>query len=55
MIREEGVPDTLRIGGVLTDMLATNLARVAGLSVLANARLFELMRKNLDRVLAPGP
>ena len=48
MIREDGVPDTLRIGGVLTDMLATNLARVAGLSVLANARLFELMRPGQD-------
>jgi DNA-binding SARP family transcriptional activator/tetratricopeptide (TPR) repeat protein len=48
MIREEGVPDTLRIGGVLTDMLATNLARVAGLTVLANARLFELMRPGQD-------
>ena len=52
MIREEGVPDTLRIGGVLTDMLATNLARVAGLSVLANARLFELMRPGQDTLSA---
>jgi DNA-binding SARP family transcriptional activator/tetratricopeptide (TPR) repeat protein len=48
MIREEGVPDTLRIGGVLTDMLATNLARVTGLSVLANTRLFELMNPGED-------
>ena len=48
MIREEGMPDTMRIGGVLTDMLATNLARVAGLSVLANTRLFELMRPGQD-------
>ncbi len=52
MIREEGVPDTLRIGGVLTDMLATNLARVTGLSVLANARLFELMRPGQDTLSA---
>src|SRR6185503_19144567 len=52
MIHEEGVPDTLRIGGVLTDMLATNLARVAGLSVLANARLFELMRPGQDTLPA---
>jgi DNA-binding SARP family transcriptional activator len=52
MIREEGVPDTLRIGGVLTDMLATNLARVAGLSVLANSRLFELMLPGQDTL--PG-
>ncbi|MGE5749187.1 MAG: hypothetical protein ACM31F_04465, partial [Gemmatimonas sp.] len=52
MIREEGIPDTLRIGGVLTDMLATNLARVAGLSVLANSRLFELMLPGQDTL--PG-
>ena len=52
MIREEGVPDTLRIGGVLTDMLATNLARVAGLSVLANTRLFESMRPGQDTIAA---
>lgn len=52
MIREEGVPDTLRIGGVLTDMLATNLARVAGLSVVANSRLFELMLPGQDTL--PG-
>jgi DNA-binding SARP family transcriptional activator/tetratricopeptide (TPR) repeat protein len=48
LIREDGVPDTLRIGGVLTDMLATNLARVAGLSVLSNTRLLELMRPGQD-------
>jgi DNA-binding SARP family transcriptional activator len=52
MIREDGVPDTLRIGGVLTDMLATNLARVAGLSVLANSRLFELMLPGQDTLVA---
>jgi DNA-binding SARP family transcriptional activator len=52
LIREEGVPDTLRIGGVLTDMLATNLARVAGLSVVANSRLFELMLPGQDTL--PG-
>jgi DNA-binding SARP family transcriptional activator/tetratricopeptide (TPR) repeat protein len=53
LIREEGIPDTLRIGGVLTDMLATNLARVAGLSVLSNVRLLELMRPGQD-TLAVG-
>lgn len=52
MIREDGVPDTLRIGGVLTDMLATNLARVAGLSVMANSRLFELMRPGQDTLVS---
>lgn len=51
MIREDGVPDSLRIGGVLTDMLATNLARVAGLSVLANSRLFELMLPGQDTLI----
>jgi DNA-binding SARP family transcriptional activator len=51
MIREEGIPDTLRIGGVLTDMLATSLARVAGLSVLANARLLELMLPGQDTTM----
>ncbi len=52
MISEEGIPDTLRIGGVLTDMLSTNLARVAGLSVVANSRLFELMLPGQDTI--PG-
>jgi len=52
MISEDGIPDTLRIGGVLTDMLATNLARVAGLSVVANSRLFELMLPGQDTL--PG-
>jgi tetratricopeptide (TPR) repeat protein len=52
MIGEDGIPDTLRIGGVLTDMLATNLARVAGLSVVANSRLFELMLPGQDTM--PG-
>ena len=31
LVRDEGVPDSLRMGRVLTDMLATNLARVNGL------------------------
>lgn len=52
MIREDGIPDTLRIGGVLTDMLATNLARVADLQVLATARLFELMLPGHDTLAA---
>jgi DNA-binding SARP family transcriptional activator len=52
MIREDGIPDTLRIGGVLTDMLATNLARVGGLSVLATSRLFESMLPGQDTTIA---
>lgn len=51
LIRKDGVPDSLRIGGVLTDMLATNLARVGGLSVLANSRLFELMVPGQDTLV----
>jgi DNA-binding SARP family transcriptional activator/predicted Zn-dependent protease len=48
LIREDGVTDSLRIGGVLTDMLATNLARVEGLAVLANTRVLEVMRPSRD-------
>jgi len=33
-IREEATPDSQRVGRVLTDMLATNLSRIEGLSVL---------------------
>ncbi len=48
LIAESGVPDSLRIGGVLTDMLATNLGRVEGLSVLANSRVLETMEPGQD-------
>jgi DNA-binding SARP family transcriptional activator/TolB-like protein len=48
LIREDGLPDSARIGHVLTDMLATNLARVEGLAVLANSRLIELMGPGQD-------
>jgi DNA-binding SARP family transcriptional activator/TolB-like protein len=48
LIREAGVPDSLRTGRVLTDMIATNLARIEGLSVLANSRVLELMRPGPD-------
>ena len=47
-IQEGGVPDSLRMRRVLTDMLATNLARVEGLGVLANSRLLEVMRPGQD-------
>jgi DNA-binding SARP family transcriptional activator/tetratricopeptide (TPR) repeat protein len=48
LVREDGMPDSLRAVGVLTDMLATNLARVEGLSVLANSRVLELMQPGQD-------
>ncbi|HEU4787139.1 MAG TPA: BTAD domain-containing putative transcriptional regulator [Gemmatimonadaceae bacterium] len=47
-IREDGVPEPQRMGPVLTDMLATSLAQVQGLPVLANSRLLELMRPGQD-------
>lgn len=43
LIHEDDVPDSQRAGGVLTDMLATNLARVEGLAVLANSRVLGVM------------
>ena len=48
LIREDGRPDSLPMGPVLTDMLATNLARVDGIAVLANSRLIELMGPGQD-------
>ena len=48
LIRDDGVPDSLRTGRVLTDMLATNLARVSGLPVVANSRMVELVRTGDD-------
>ena len=47
-LREAPGRDTSSSGGVLTDMLATNLGRVQGLQVVANSRLFELMRPGAD-------
>ncbi len=43
LVQEVGIPDSARIGRVLTDMLATNLARIEGLHVLANSRLLQLV------------
>lgn len=44
--------DSTRQGGVLRDMLATSLAGVPGLQVLANSRLIELMLRGADTI--PG-
>lgn len=52
MIREDGPTETRHADRVLTDMLATNLSRVAGLDVLSNWRLFELMRPGQDTLVA---
>lgn len=48
LIREDEVPDSLRQGRVLTDMIATSLARVEGLRILSNSRLLEVMRPGAD-------
>jgi hypothetical protein len=48
LIREDEPRDSLQASRVLTDMLATNLARVSDLRVLANSRLLELMRAGQD-------
>ena len=41
VIRDQSAPDSVRAGGVLTDMLATSLGRVENLRVVANSRLLE--------------
>jgi DNA-binding SARP family transcriptional activator len=46
------VPDTVVRGAVLRDMLATNLARINGLQVVANSRLLELLPRGDDSL--PG-
>jgi DNA-binding SARP family transcriptional activator/tetratricopeptide (TPR) repeat protein len=40
--------DTAALGGVLRDMLATNLARVNGIQVVSNSRLLELVPRVED-------
>lgn len=45
-------PDTAPLGPLLRDMLATNLARIDGVQVLANSRLIELLGRTSDA--APG-
>jgi DNA-binding SARP family transcriptional activator len=47
-IREVGVSESLGTSRVLTDMIATDLARVEGLAVLSNSRLIELLPAGQD-------
>jgi TolB-like protein len=47
-IREAGVSESLGTSRVLTDMIATDLARVEGLAVLSNSRLIELLPAGQD-------
>jgi len=48
LIREDGAAASSGANRVLTDMIATDLARVEGLAVLANSRLIELVRSGRD-------
>jgi len=47
LIRDDGL-GSVRIGGVLTDMLSTNLANVPGLQVIANSRVLALIPPGQD-------
>jgi DNA-binding SARP family transcriptional activator/TolB-like protein len=51
-LRDGAARDSTKSGGVLTDMLATSLARISGLQVVANSRLFELVPRGTDTL--PG-
>lgn len=42
--------DSVGLGPILRDMLATNLARISGLQVLANSRLIELAPRGADSI-----
>ena len=48
LIRVDGNAESRAAAPVITDMLATNLARVEGFAVLANSRVLELMRATPD-------
>jgi tetratricopeptide (TPR) repeat protein len=51
-VRDGAARDSTASGAVLTDMLATSLARIRGLQVVANSRLLELIPRGTDTV--PG-
>lgn len=45
-------PDSVQLGGVLSEMLATSLGRLTNLRVVANSRILELMPPGSDTVRA---
>ena len=51
-LRDGAARDSTGSGAVLTDMLATSLARIPGLQVVANSRLLELVPRGTDTL--PG-
>jgi DNA-binding SARP family transcriptional activator/lipopolysaccharide biosynthesis regulator YciM len=54
LIREDGAVGSPGMSRVLTDMIATDLARVEGLAVVSNSRLIELMRPGQDSAAGYG-
>lgn len=47
-IRDFVTPDSLALGGVLSEMLATSLSRLTDLQVIANSRMLELTPRDAD-------
>jgi DNA-binding SARP family transcriptional activator/TolB-like protein len=47
-VRDLVTPDSVRLGGVLGEMLTTSLGRVTPLQVIANSRMLELMPREAD-------
>lgn len=47
-IRDLVTPDSVRAGGVLSEMLSTSLGRLNGLQVIANSRIIELTPRDAD-------
>jgi DNA-binding SARP family transcriptional activator/TolB-like protein len=49
-IRDLTAPDSARVGGVLSEVLATSLARLSDVEVIANSRIIELLRQGTDTI-----
>jgi len=47
-IRDLTAPDSAQLGGVLSEVLATSLARLSDVEVIANSRIIELLRQGTD-------
>ena len=47
-IRDLTAPDSARLGGVLSEVLATSVARLREIEVIANSRIIELMQQGTD-------
>jgi DNA-binding SARP family transcriptional activator/TolB-like protein len=49
-IRDLTAPDSAQLGGVLSEVLATSLARLSDVEVIANSRIIELLRQGTDTI-----